>query len=96
MKKIKAVIFDLDGTLANTLPLCILGFRKSIEPLINRSLSEEEIIATFGPSEEGTIMALASEHYEKGISNYLKFYKELHSLCPAPFEGIEDLLIILK
>lgn len=96
MTKIKAVIFDLDGTLANTLPLCISGFRKSIEPLINRSLSDEEIIETFGPSEEGTIMALAPEHYEKGVSDYLKFYKELHAMCPTPFEGIEDLLIALK
>jgi phosphoglycolate phosphatase-like HAD superfamily hydrolase len=96
MKKIKAVIFDLDGTLANTLPLCIAGFRKSIEPLINRSLSDEEIIATFGPSEEGTIMALAPEHFENGISDYLKFYKELHAMCPIPFQGIEDLLITLK
>jgi phosphoglycolate phosphatase-like HAD superfamily hydrolase len=96
MKKIKAVIFDLDGTLANTLPLCIAGFRKSIEPLIDRFLSDEEIIATFGPSEEGTIMALAPEHFEKGISDYLKFYKELHAMCPIPFEGIEDLLITLK
>jgi phosphoglycolate phosphatase-like HAD superfamily hydrolase len=96
MNKIKAVVFDLDGTLGNTLPLCISAFRKSIEPLINQTLSDDEIIATFGPSEEGTIMALAPEHYEKGISSYLKFYKQLHIMCPAPFDGIEDLLITLK
>lgn len=96
MNKIKAVIFDLDGTLGNTLPLCISAFRKSIEPLINQTLSDEEIIATFGPSEEGTIMALVPEHYEKGISSYLEFYKQLHTMCPVPFDGIEDLLIALK
>jgi phosphoglycolate phosphatase-like HAD superfamily hydrolase len=96
MNKIKAVIFDLDGTLANTLPLCISAFRKSIEPLIHRSLSDEEIIATFGPSEEGTIMALAPEYYEKGVSSYLEFYRNLHFTCPAPFDGIEELLIALK
>jgi phosphoglycolate phosphatase/pyrophosphatase PpaX len=54
MQKIKAVIFDLDGTVANTLPLCIQAFRQSIEPLIKRSVSDAEIIGTFGPSEEGT------------------------------------------
>ena len=96
MNKIKAVIFDLDGTLGNTLPLCISAFRKSIEPLINSSLSDEEIISTFGPSEEGTIMALVPENFEEGISNYLKFYGEMHAMCPAPFEGIEDLLITLR
>ncbi|MFP5079646.1 HAD family hydrolase [Pedobacter sp. JCM 36344] len=96
MNKIKAVIFDLDGTLGNTLPLCISAFRKSIEPLINHTLSDEEIIETFGPSEEGTIMALAPQYYEKGISSYLEFYRELHLMCPAPFDGIIDLLIALK
>src|SRR5215217_5406849 len=83
MNKIKAVIFDLDGTLGNTLPLCISAFRKSIEPLINKTLSDEEIIATFGPSEQG-------------ISSYLEFYKQLHTICPVPFDGIEELLIALK
>ncbi len=96
MKKIKAVIFDLDGTLANTLPLCIKAFRQSIEPLINRSVSEAEIIETFGPSEEGTIMALVPAYYEKGITDYLNFYEALHAMCPAPFDGITTLLNTLK
>lgn len=94
--KIKAVIFDLDGTLAGTLPLCIKAFRSSIEPLIGRSLSDAEIISTFGPSEEGTIMALAPDHYEKGISAYLEYYNDLHDMCPTPFDGIKELLQTLK
>lgn len=96
MQKIKGVIFDLDGTLANTLPLCIRAFRESVQPLINRTITDEEIIATFGPSEEGTIRALAPDHYEKGISDYLHFYKTLHGTCPRPFAGIKDLLKVLQ
>ncbi len=96
MKKIKAVIFDLDGTLANTLPLCIRAFRQSIEPLINRTVSDEEIIATFGPSEEGTIMALAPDHYDQGVADYLKFYEAFHEMCAVPFDGIIELLTALK
>lgn len=96
MRRIKAVIFDLDGTLADTLPLCIKAFRHSVEPLINRSVTDEEIIATFGPSEEGTIMALAPNHYDKGVAAYLHYYEHLHDMCPVPFEGIKELLQTLQ
>lgn len=96
MQKIKAVIFDLDGTLANTLPLCIEASRQSIEPLINRPVSDEDIMATFGPSEEGTIMALAPDHYDKGVSDFFKNYEQLHDMCPIPFEGMTQLLQTLK
>lgn len=96
MKSIKAVIFDLDGTLANTLPLCIQAFRQSVEPLLNRSVSDAEIIATFGPSEEGTIRALAPEHYDKGLADYLHYYEAFHHLCPVPFDGIKEVLETLK
>ncbi|QNL51655.1 HAD family hydrolase [Olivibacter sp. SDN3] len=96
MDKIKTVIFDLDGTIANTLPLCIQAFRHSIEPLIGKSISDQEIIATFGPSEEGTISALAPDHYEQGVQNYLRNYETLHHICPTPFEGIPEILRDLK
>jgi phosphoglycolate phosphatase/pyrophosphatase PpaX len=96
MNKIKGVIFDLDGTIGNTLPLCIEAFRQSIEPLTLKRLSDKDIIATFGPSEEGTIQTLAPDHYEQGIVNYLQFYESLHDLCPSPFPGITELLDLLK
>ena len=96
MNKIRAVIFDLDGTIADTLPLCIAAFRKAIEPLALRSVSDDEIIATFGPSEEGTIKALIPMHYDKGIADYLHYYETMHTLCSAPFEGIPELLTALK
>lgn len=78
------------------MPLCIKAFKEYIEPLIKCSISDEEIIATFGPSEEGTIMALAPEFYEKGVEAYLEHYERYLEMCPAPFEGIVDILKLLK
>ena len=93
---LKAVIFDFDGTVCDTLPLCIAAFRKSIEPLAGRRFSDQEITATFGPSEEGTIRALIPEFYEQGVADYLKHYRDLHAMCPAPFGGIPELLRELR
>jgi phosphoglycolate phosphatase/pyrophosphatase PpaX len=96
VEKIKAVIFDLDGTIADTLPLCIKAFRHAVEPLAGRVVSDAEIIATFGPSEEGTIMALVPDAYEQGMADYLASYEAFHEMCPAPFEGVAELLKTLK
>jgi phosphoglycolate phosphatase/pyrophosphatase PpaX len=95
MKKIKTVIFDLDGTIANTLPLCIAAFRNAIGPLLGKSLSDEDIIATFGPSEEGTIRKLIPADEEAGVKAYLEHYAQLHHTCPEAFAGIKELLDIL-
>ena len=94
--KFKTVIFDLDGTIADTLPLCIAAFKKSIEPLLQKEISEQDIISTFGPSEEGTIRRLIPNHEEAGVKAYLQHYKQLHYTCPAPFAGIKELLDFLR
>lgn len=93
---LKAIIFDLDGTIGDTLPLCIAAFKKSIEPLSGREFSEEEIIATFGPTEEGTIQALIPDFYEEGLAAFLRHYKEMHDMCPSPFAGMKNIITWLK
>jgi HAD superfamily hydrolase (TIGR01509 family) len=93
--KFKTIIFDLDGTIADTLPLCIAAFKNSIEPLLGAELTEEAIVATFGPSEEGTIRKLIPQHEEAGVKAYLEHYEQLHYTCPAPFPGVVDLLEML-
>lgn len=94
---IKCVIFDMDGTLADTLPLCIESFRRSIEKLSGKILTDREIIETFGPSEEGVVKKLLPGNYKEGLELYLQYYKELHGImCPRPFDGIIPLLKWLK
>ena len=75
MKKFKAVIFDIDGTLANTIPLIINAYRKAVEPIINKPLSDDEITATFGPDEEGSIKSIAPDNYKKGTADFIHLYK---------------------
>ena len=93
---INGVIFDFDGTLADTLPLCIRAFRSSIEPHLGRSVSDAEIIATFGPAEEGTIKALIPNQYDAGVAAYLTHYEQYHADYPDLFPGIQSLLTELQ
>ena len=93
---IQGVLFDLDGTLGNTLPVCIGAFRKAIQPFAGRELSDAEIVATFGPSEEGTVHVLAPGHAAEALASYLHHYAILHDSCPEPFAGVLEMLTDLK
>ena len=92
----KAMLFDLDGTIGDTLPLCIAAFRAAIEPLSGKKLKDADIIATFGPSEEGTIMAFIPDQYDRGVEAYIDNYRKLHDMCPEPFPGMRETLDFLK
>src|SRR5206468_6855326 len=97
MEKFKAVIFDIDGTLANSIPLCVQCFRLALEPQLQRPLSDEEIKAAFGPDEEGTIIKFNPPDVKKAIADFMHYYKSLHEeMCPKPFDGIKELLDKLK
>ena len=41
-------------------------------------------------------MALAPDYYDKGVSDYLNYYEQLHNMCPVPFDGMKEILQTLK
>ncbi len=63
---------------------------------MGREPTDAEIVATFGPSEEGTIRALAPDRYEEGVAAYLAHYEALHDGWSAPFDGVRELLARLR
>lgn len=95
---IKLVAFDLDGTIGDTIPMCIKTFKMAVEPYTKHKLSDEEIIQTFGLNEEGMIkQVIDSENdFEIALNDFYKIYKKMHTLCPIPFDGIRELVTDLK
>jgi phosphoglycolate phosphatase-like HAD superfamily hydrolase len=92
----KAIIFDLDGTLANTLPVCVRAFQDTLQHFCNRTLSEEEVYAHFGPSEEGILESIVPGRLSETLPVFADIYRRDHYLCQAPFPGVEKLLKTAK
>ncbi len=92
----KNLIFDLDGTLGDTLPLCLKAFQLSIEPYLNQKLPAAEITKYFGISEEGIINTLLPEHAEEGIQSFITCYTDLLEQKTTIFPGVPELLATLE
>lgn len=87
------LIFDLDGTLADTLPLIYEAFNDAFVPITGKPLSPEEIRGLFGPPDNYVIRnVLEPEHHDEAIDRYVSTYKRRHGDLVELFDGIGDLL----
>jgi HAD superfamily hydrolase (TIGR01549 family) len=94
--KLDGVIFDLDGTLGHTLPVCCLAFRRAFRAFLGRDLSDAEITAQFGPSEEGIVQRLVPDRWEACLETYLREYERAHAAHATAFPGIDAALRSLR
>jgi phosphoglycolate phosphatase-like HAD superfamily hydrolase len=94
--KLKGFLFDLDGTLANTLPLCIKVYQETLQHITGRAYTESEITINFGLTEAGIFQQMVPEHWQEALDYYHTTYERLHDECNAPFPGITDALQLLK
>lgn len=96
MSKLKLAAFDLDGTLADTLPLSVAAFKQAVSPYAGHPLSEAEVEATFGLNEAGMVNAMVKDRREEALEEYYRVFRALQDQCPPPVEGIVPLLEELK
>ncbi|MDE6030798.1 MAG: HAD family hydrolase [Oscillospiraceae bacterium] len=93
---IKLAAFDLDGTIGETIPMCIEAFRKAVSPYVGHCLTYKEIIETFGMNEVGMVKAIISDNWQGALSDFYQIYEEMHRECRAPYNGIKELLQELR
>jgi len=93
---LQGVIFDLDGTLADTLDVCIEAFQYAIKAHTGDHLNPAEVVALWGPTEEGVLRAAVGPEWEESVETFLSEYERLHVSVPEPFPGIRPLLEHLR
>ena len=93
---VKLVAFDMDGTVGDTLPLCIGAFREAVERAVGHSVTDEQIRQTFGSNDEGMIRQIVARGWRQALDDFYVAYIRLHGMCPQPFGGVRELLMGLR
>ncbi|MCH8032331.1 MAG: HAD family hydrolase [Bacteroidetes bacterium] len=94
-EKFEGVIFDIDGTLTSTNELIFKSFNHIAKKYLDRSFTEKEIIALFGPTEDAILKELCGKNFEAARKDYYEFYKSHHHIANL-YPGIKELLDYLK
>ena len=88
----RAVIFDLDGTLADTFPLIVASWNAAVSEPLGRAFAPEEVIARFGVPDSVMLRRdLPPAAWERAIQTYHEYYEAQHGMV-APFAGIQEML----
>ncbi|WP_127585782.1 HAD family hydrolase [Paenibacillus koleovorans] len=97
MKK-TTILFDFDGTVADTLPVCFHALREVFREFDGLNLSNEEIVARFGPTEPDIIRLHLTdkERAEQGVERFLRLYDEHHPALVPPSQPVLDMVHALK
>ena len=93
---IQGMIFDFDGTLADTLQLCCSAFREVTHRRLGRDYSDADIMAMFGPSEDGIFRQLAGNGWRDCHAEFLAIYERDHADTAELFPGIPEMLAVLR
>ena len=90
------VVFDLDGTLIDTMPFVIEGLAKVVTPYRRRPTPEEVMSCLGGPSDACVRRLLGGpEHVAEALAAYFEFLRQ-HDHVADPFRGARTLLRQLR
>jgi HAD superfamily hydrolase (TIGR01549 family) len=88
-------IFDVDGTLTSTNQLIFDSFNFIAKKYLNRTFTDEEIVAMFGPTEDVILKKWCGERFEQARIEYYKYYNDNHWKAKL-YAGTKEILDYLK
>src|SRR3954464_9467732 len=85
----RALLLDLDGTIADTLPHVFDAYRHAVAPWVDRPPTDAEVEATFGPAERECIARMVPvADLDEAEGRFHSFYEAHHGPGVTVVEGI--------
>jgi pyrophosphatase PpaX len=93
-----AVLFDLDGTLADTVELILSSYRHTMRTHLGEALPDERWLSTMGTPLDHQIRDFARDDLEatRMRETYQAFQREVHDRMVQPYPGTADVIRALR
>ncbi len=96
MKKIKTLLFDLDGTLIDSNELIIESFLYTLGKYFPGKYKREDVIPFIGPTLKDTFNTIDIDRSEEMLHDYREFNFTKHDDMMKEFPGVNEGLAALK
>jgi pyrophosphatase PpaX len=90
------VIFDLDGTVVDTVELIVQSFRHATQTVLGEVLPDEIITAGVGQPLISQMELLSQEHAQDLFDTYREYNHRRHDELIRKYQGIEEMLVALR
>lgn len=92
----QAVVFDLDGTVVDSVELIVVSFQHAIREVLGREVSRQEAVAFVGRPLREQMLRFSPEHADQLVEVYREFNHREHDRMLRLYDGILHLLEGLK
>ncbi|MBU9722246.1 MULTISPECIES: pyrophosphatase PpaX [Bacillaceae] len=92
LQSVDTILFDLDGTLINTIDLIVDSFLHTMEQYYPGKYKREDVVSFIGPPLSETFEKLDPEKVEEMTKTYRVFNHAKHDELVTEYEGVIDTL----
>ena len=92
---LEAVLFDLDGTLIDSIELILASFRYSTEVVLGAPLPDEDLLRNVGVPLARQMREFSPEHAEELLRVYREHNARVHDEMLKRYSGVEEALLAI-
>jgi pyrophosphatase PpaX len=96
LAKIECILFDLDGTLVDTIELILCSFRHATEQVLGEALPDDVVLADVGVPLATQMRSFSEEHADELLRAYREHNAVHHDDLIREYPGVEDVLCELR